>query len=121
MKIEKKAVKQLFNSRGVPLVPDKPTGPPLSLKPEELTKDDLETRKAKVWTVKVNPTDDNSATFKVKVFIINGTESLRTTIAWVKSMIKSVKGLGIEDHSHRRMLRGLIVGSLQQGAQRQTS
>ena len=97
MKIAKKAVNQLFTNRGVPLVPDLPTGPPLPLKPEELTKDELDTRKTKEWTVKVNPTDENSATFKIKVFIINCTESLRTTITWVKTMIKSVKGLAIED------------------------
>jgi hypothetical protein len=97
MKIAKKTINQSFNSRGVPLVPDKLVGPPLPLKPEEFTKDELATRKTKEWTVKVTPTDDNSATFKIKVFIINGTESLRTTITWVKAMLKSVKGLAIQD------------------------
>jgi hypothetical protein len=98
MKIAKKATEKFFTSRGVPImVPEGRTGPPLSLKPDELTKDELKAKKKKEWTLRVDPANDHSATFKITVFVVNGTEHLRNCIHWVKDMAKTIRGLAIED------------------------
>ena len=66
-------------------------------KEEPLTK-----HNARSFDVKFNPGDANSATYKMSVRILDGTENLRQTLKWAKDVQRVIQGTAPANRQLRR-------------------
>ena len=65
-------------------------------------------------SLKVNPGDDDSPTYKAKFPILKGGEKVRQMVEWQKSLLTIFQGLGLGQDDHqgrRRMIERLLTGT----------
>jgi hypothetical protein len=94
-KIGKKFIKQNFTANGFPKAEERVIGPPLSLVPSVLTKEQQELVKAKKWKIRTIPDKEDSPTATISVRILTGLEPLRATIQGVKEIMAALTGLNL--------------------------
>ena len=84
----------------------------LSLVPDEIKPEDLNSTNSVSYQLRSTPSDDNSPKHKVTVRILPATPDTRTIIQWIQDVRRIITGLNIADYAPRvAMVKTLLRGT----------
>ena len=86
--------------------------PLLSLIPTEEDEATPSKENLRTFDLLSDPADANSPKYKAMIRILNGNETLHTTIEWVKDVNRILEGLGINNNANKtKIVNELLRGS----------